>query len=258
MKTILKLASVVSLLTVSLTAFATPTPVNIGGWQSDGDGNWVFAPDNLSAQQNTNGFATVLYEQGTNAQGGVLSGQIDVNTTIDDDFIGFVLGYQSGEIGTDGKVASVADFILIDWKQADQALGSGIGYAGIAASRVEGGASNFDIWTHTGEVSELARGINFGSLGWLDNTSYQFDLVFTDSLIQVYINNTLEIDLTGSFSDGSFGFYNFSQPSVEYSQLRSQTVEEFFAVRNVNQPNALILMFAGFLLLIRKRFIKSK
>lgn len=53
-------------------------------------------PGNDSVLQTTNGNPTVFFEAGSNTQGTALAGQITPNSNWDDDFIGFVLGYQSG------------------------------------------------------------------------------------------------------------------------------------------------------------------
>ncbi|HUF67589.1 MAG TPA: hypothetical protein VMM79_02980 [Longimicrobiales bacterium] len=49
-----------------------------------------------------------------NAQGNQLSGTIRVNTSSDDDYIRFVLGFHSGIL------TGPSDFLLVDWRQSDQ------------------------------------------------------------------------------------------------------------------------------------------
>ena len=68
---------------------------------------------------------------------------------------------------------------------------------------------------------------------------YDFDLVFTESVVQVLVNGILEFDLTGSFSDGAFGFYNSSQAGVLYAGI-----EEDDAVI-VPEPGTLALLGMG-------------
>lgn len=153
-----------------------------------------------------------------------MSGQIEVQTTTDDDFIGFVLGYNSGEI-----FSNTADFFLIDWKQTNQ-----LSWApGLSISHVTNGANGNSLsytgsyWQHPdGEVNLITRGSTLGNVGWADNTTYLFDLVFTSSLIEVIVNGITEISITPddvpgltSFSDGAFGFYNYSQQAVLYSAI---------------------------------------
>ena len=78
---------------------ASAALVDLSSWTGQGgSSNWTVAADKNSVFQSTNGAPTVFFS-GTNDQGKVLSGKIKVETTADDDFIGFVLGYKSGNAG---------------------------------------------------------------------------------------------------------------------------------------------------------------
>jgi hypothetical protein len=214
--------------------------VDLTGWiengykGSAGAGTWTVQPGNDSVFQSTNGNPTVFFEPGANAQGTSLSGTIEVKTTGDDDFVGFVLGYQDGEFNS-----TSADFWLIDWKQNDQ----NPAIDGLALSHVTGditaSAAN-DFWQHVGVVNEVARATNLGSTGWADNTEYTFDLTFTDSLIEVFVDGALEISYSGSFTDGAFGFYNYSQGSVSYAGITEDVLPPA-----VPLPAGLPLLLAG-------------
>ena len=210
---------------------ALAAPVDLSTWTDEtlnnSGSNWtVQGVGNDTVFQSVNGNPTVFFEAGANDQGTSLSGQITVETGGDDDFIGFVLGYQSGELNS-----ASADFLLIDWKQNDQSPA----VDGLAISRVSGdtdGAPTNDFWQHVGVVEELQRGSTLGSTGWLDNTTYTFDLEFTSSLVQVFVNGGLELSLTaaqaglGAFGDGSFGFYNYSQSSVRYAGITEDVIPD--------------------------------
>ena len=156
-----KLALPLALAAMSTSAAAAL--VDLSGWTAQGgSSNWTVAADKNSVFQSVNGSPTVFFS-GSTDQGKALSGKIKVETTGDDDFIGFVLGYQSGN-----ATASVTDFILIDWKQARQYSGGCYANAGLAISRATGGLPDSSAtWCHTGSVQELARATNLGSTGWL-------------------------------------------------------------------------------------------
>jgi hypothetical protein len=208
---------------------ALAAPVDLTGWQWDtlnnsSSANWVVQPSGDAVLQTINGEPTIFFKDGANAQGTALSGTIKVGADGDDDFVGFVLGYSDGEINS-----ASADFILIDWKQNNQ----GVALDGLALSRVTGaggGTSVDDYWDHAGVVTEIARGTNLGSTGWVDNVEYTFDLVFLPDLIQVYVDDVLEISVTAldagvaAFSNGSFGFYNYSQSRVLYAGITEDIV----------------------------------
>lgn len=202
--------------------------VDLTGWTAEGgSSSWNVQAGNDSVLQTVNGAPTVFFDPtATSSQGTALSGNIRVGSDGDDDFIGFVLGYSSGEI-----FSSSADFYLIDWKQGDQA---GWGQ-GLAISHVTNGSNGNttgtggSYWQHTaGEVNLITRADSLGNTGYDDLVDYAFNIIFTSNLIEVSVNGATEISITpadvagvSSFSDGSFGFYNYSQAQVLYSAIRS-------------------------------------
>jgi hypothetical protein len=194
-------------------------PVDLSRWTAEGTQggyDWQVAADNNSVLQTVNSSPTVFYSD-FDGQGIKLSGKIEVQTYHDDDYIGFVLGFEPGDVS-----ASATDFILVDWKQSNQEYYGCTGQVGLAISRVTGGLpDNKDIWCHTDTVEELARGSSLGSTGWQDYTEYTFDIVFNSTNIQVWVEGFKEIDINGTFQNGRFGFYNYSQEYVRYSALQA-------------------------------------
>lgn len=206
---------------LAIAGAAEAAPVDLSTWTATGGGTWIRAADNNSVTQTVNGNPTVFFGPG-NAQGNQLSGTIRVNTSSDNDFIGFVLGFKAGDL-----TAASTDFLLIDWKQGTQSQFGCSANAGLAVSRVTSGlANNAGAWCHApaNGVTELARGTNLGSTGWIDQTTYTFDLVFTASNVKVFVNNVKELDITGTFANGGFGFYNYSQSSVTYGAIQQDVV----------------------------------
>lgn len=233
------LGSLAALLAVTAGS-ASAALVDLSGWTKEGGAsNWTVAADNNSVFQSVNGDPTVFFS-GSNDRGLALSGKIKVETSGDDDFIGFVLGYQSGEYNS-----PTSDFILIDWKQGTQAYYGCSGKQGLAISRVSGGIpDSATSWCHTGTTSELDRALTLGSTGWADNTEYAFDIIFTATNIQVKVNGTTELNVNGAFGDGSFGFYNYSQASVRYSALTQDVAPP---TNDVPEPGSLALVALGLL-----------
>ncbi|MEP4380244.1 MAG: PKD domain-containing protein, partial [Alphaproteobacteria bacterium] len=203
--------------------------VDLGTWSQEdfnaGAGNWTVSAGGETVNQSINGNPTVYYSDVPFA--GDFQGKITVNTTGDDDFIGFVLGFDAGDLTTN----SASDFLLIDWKQGNQFFGSQLGEAGLAVSRVNGlTTNNQDFWGHSGAVTELAEGTTLGSTGWSDLATNEFTFSYTPDNLQIFVNGTLEIDIDsadfggGPFPAGSLGFYNFSQGNVTYSTFSIDSV----------------------------------
>ena len=230
---------------------AAPTSVDLTGWIANGTGgNWTVQGGSDSVKQSLNSATPTIFHNNMNSQGLALSGEITVQTLADDDFIGFVLGYNNNDVTN-----ASADYILIDWKQGDQLSG----IDGLAISRVTGALepgggnhSSNNAWVHSGVVTELARANNLGSIGWFDNTTYNFDLIFTSTAIQVSVDNMVQLSIAGLFNNGSFGFYNFSQENVLYAGIEERTAPP---IGEVPIPAAAFLFapaLLGFLGLRRK------
>lgn len=230
--------------------------VDLTGWTAQGaNSSWNVQAGNDTVLQTVNGNPTVFFDPTVaSTQGTALSGKIKVETTGDDDFIGFALGYSSGGI------SGSTDFFLVDWKQGNQPYygnSGSAGSAGLAISHVTGSASLADFWNHTGAVNEIERGTNLGSTGWADNTEYLFNIVFQSNLIEIKVDGTLELSITpddiagvSTFNDGAFAFYNYSQSQVLYSsitQTNCQTNPNAIACQtsNVPEPTTLALMGLG-------------
>ncbi len=143
-----------------------------------GAGVWTVAGDNLSVYQSVNGQPTLFYSDFL-AFNTSFQGKIKVETTSDNDFIGFALGFQPGDTSN-----SSADYLLVDWKQGSQTFNFGspsctpgsFAPRGLAVSRVTGIPTADEFWGHTNfdspacsdlnnGLQELQRGSTQGSTG---------------------------------------------------------------------------------------------
>lgn len=223
-----------------LAAPAQADPVDLSTWTQEGSGTWNVQPGNDSVIQTVNGNPTIFYSD-FNSFGSQLSGTIQVNTTGDDDFIGFVLGFNPGDL-----TSATTDFLLIDWKQGNQGSFGCTASAGLAISSVSAGlGNNAGAWCHQGAgVTELARGTTLGNVGWADNALYTFDLAYTPTNVQVFVNGALQMNVNGAFSDGRFGFYNYSQAQVEYAGITTQVLPP--PTGAVPEPSTWAMMMFGF------------
>lgn len=256
MKTSSKTLAAVTLLVSTATAYAGP--VDLSTWTAEsypavsgfGAGNWNVAGDNASVNQTVNGQPTLFYSD-FNSFGSSFSGSITVDTGAgDDDFIGFVLGFNGGDTAN-----SAADYLLIDWKKNTQGYNFGspsttpgsTAYEGLAVSRVTGTPTADEFWGHTdfpqnasGGLEELQRANSLGSTGWVTGTTYDFTFDFGPTDLEVFVNGVKELDISGSFNNGSFGFYNFSQAKVTYAGFTKEQ-----GSFDVPEPGSLALLAAG-------------
>ncbi|WP_428389161.1 hypothetical protein [Mucisphaera sp.] len=231
-----------ALCTAACLALATSaqaqTSVDLNTWTQQGpsgNGNWLVENAGDSVFQTINGQPTYFVSPNdffnTTIQGSFLRNRNRQAGFNDNDFIGFVFGFNSppGEFNTD------ATFYLLDWKRGNQ---SGT-EEGFRLSRVNGtdtppfgnaendNLPNYDVLaTNTGST-----------LGWENNIVYDFELLYTADRIKIDItggtgdfeNGLTVFDLSKevigvpAFETGRFGFYNHSQQGVEY---RSFTLTE--------------------------------
>lgn len=230
MKKLLALAAVLGL---STQVYATP--FDLTNWTETPGGDWTVAADGSNVFQSTNGQPTYFLSE-DNYINTVFSGSFGVETSSDDDYIGFVFGYNNSD-----------DYLLFDWKQGWHNSAE----SGFTLSRISG--SNVDLWGHSGsDLTVLASDYTTRDTfrGWLDNTSYAFTLDYSDTNIRIDIDGNTIFDVDGSFSDGKFGFYNYSQSHVRYSGFE-QAVSE-----NVPEPSTLVIFALGVMGLAVRRFEK--
>lgn len=194
----------------------------------DETASWAYdeATNTWSQSVNTNWF-TYLYDPSGEALGKAISGTISVDTTGDDDFIGFVVGYEAGEIGHEN-----ADYLLLTWKQATQGnLPIGMDLYHITGSLARGEADYGLALENVPYAQQLGNSKDYANTGWEDYESYTFDIAYDHHYLAVFVNGVLQYAATPemigaeSFSDGGFGFFNYSQHNVTYGGVQYDDVE---------------------------------
>ncbi len=135
----------------------------------------------------------------------------------DDDYIGFVFGYLRPD-----SAEEYFDFYLLDWKGVAQAgaeegftLSKVLGYVNVGS----GTNTSHPYWDHE-DTTQTVLGTYYGDYGWARGKVYNFELIYEPNRVRISIDTTQIFDIAGEFRPGRFGFYNYSQPGVNYQNFR--------------------------------------
>lgn len=247
----LKITAAAVLAAAASLAGAAEVAIDLGGWSKLGpaaNGNWVVAPGGTSVTQTINDDPTFFVGPDSYIDT-VLRGKIRVGTSSDNDFVGFVMGYNA-PAGT----GSDMDYVLLDWKQGDQSNGGFLAREGFALSRVNGTIASYlpGFWGHTDSAEFDVLGTNYSStLGWADNIEYSFEISYRSDRVTVNVSGgafatpTTVLDVAGTFPEGRFGFYNYSQASVTYSGFTLEQLPPPPPPNAVPEPGSAALALAG-------------
>jgi len=206
-------------------------PILLNDWMQEGaleNGNWTVSEDGQTVFQSINGGPT-FFVSPSDFMNTTINGSFRVLDRGDDDFIGFVIGYQM----PDTSNLNQFDFILFDWKRANQSGGR----EGFALSKISGEVIPDELgevfWEKIEHPALTLLATDFSTTkGWAARTLYNFELEYTASNLKISIDNNLIFDVAGNFQPGRFGFYNYSQEDVEYMSFTEQgTCSTFYADR---------------------------
>ncbi|HAG83748.1 MAG TPA: hypothetical protein DCL61_22015 [Cyanobacteria bacterium UBA12227] len=229
-------------LAISTSASATPTPIYLTNWTQQGNlGNWIVSTDQKSVTQTLNG-APTFFVSPNNFINSLIKGKLKVKPegNLDNDFIGFVFGYQS-PIRNSINTLNHLEFLLFDWKQNSQTVNLNYrAYVGFSLTQINGSKIDnlLHFWQHTDTPEFNVLATDYGlHKGWLDNTEYEFALLYQTNRIKIDIDRKTIFDVSGTFKAGRFGFYNFSQRGADYSNLTYEPV----SVPEPNSPLTLLI-----------------
>ena len=199
-------------------AAALTVPIDLNSFVQVGNpnaGDWDVAADGTSVLQRINEDQTA-YVSPTGFINSSFDGSFGVETSFDNDYVGFVYGFGANESDP---------FFAFTWKQGLQDRSE----AGFTLSRVTGGLSAIPFADHQLDAAGydvVATDVGAGK-GWADNTVYDFKLTYqtTQTTIEVgpdggplatiFTATPADFGLT-QFTAGRFGFFNYSQSNVRY------------------------------------------
>jgi len=223
---VMKKLLALTLLTFSSASFATL--IDLSSWSkvdydvpgAQAASNWALSNANQTVTQTVNADPS-LYRNGNNLTQYTMEGKWKVQSGAgDDDFMGFVFGYQNEH-----------QFYIMDWKKNRQSYAGGTAEAGFRILKIDANSKGDlilnDFWGSNTLQSEILKS-EFVDEGvgtpWVHGATYDFSLDFRkttgDIAIKVMDGALTLWDIVlvdNTFMSGEFGFYNFSQGNVEYS-----------------------------------------
>lgn len=196
------------------------------------DATWHIQSGNTIVEQKVNADASIFLSN-TNVTNNRIDGTWRVGTTDDDDYIGFVFGFQDPQ-----------HFYLFDWKQADQNDPLGFAERGMSIKVVDADSSlkETDLWPMNGNGQRVQQ-LFHNTIAWKPLTDYRFTLEFLPDHFTITVKegiNTVESVTIkdNTYSSGNSGFYNYSQPTVLYSGFTQQALPSWNYSYDVNAADA--------------------
>lgn len=218
---------------------------NFNLWQDEGDSaaQWSAISSGTQALQNYNTNYPSFFVGPDTLINVHISGKFKVNTTSDDDYIGFVFGYQeptnfswmgNPPFNTSLTNSCTMDFYLFDWKKSAQTYSGYTALEGFTLDKVDGTftattAGVFpSFWVHTNSTSfNVLQTLYGNTLGWVSFQTYEFDLYYAPTRAVILLDSDTIFDQSGCFEPGRFGFYNYSQNNSIYWDFNYELFIEF-------------------------------
>ncbi|MCF8464269.1 MAG: PKD domain-containing protein [Flavobacteriales bacterium] len=208
------------------------TDVDFYTWVQAGivaNGNWVVQNAGARIHQTINGnptfFVTPVDYINVRMKGKMRT------TDSDDDFMGVVFGFKN-PLGSNNNF----DTWLFDWKQGAQTNGGFAAQEGFALSHAVGTIPNAayaaTFWGHTNTPEFTVAATNYGNNGWTRNVDHEIEVTYTVNRAIILVDGDTIFDIYDCFEPGRFGFYNYSQQDVYYSDF----TYELFADFTINEP----------------------
>lgn len=213
--------------------------VNFNNWDKTGDANggWLIQNNGTQLYTTQNTVYPTMYVGPDTLINVKITGTFRVEDQADDDFVGFVFGFQETY---DHDWANGAGFnmdheyYLFDWKKNFQTY---IGYSaleGFTLNKVDGTfgyavASVFPgFWQHQNSTTFNVLATQYSTTaGWNPWQTYDFELLYTPTRAVIKIDTDTIFDITGCFEPGLFGFYNYSQRYERYWNFNYELYVDF-------------------------------
>ncbi|MFH7244553.1 MAG: DUF4347 domain-containing protein [Spirulina sp.] len=181
----------------------------------------------LQLVNNTSGTMFLLSDE-ANVINTTVTGTLQVaQGEADDDWIGFVLGYQN----TDGD-AFPEEYVGFTWSQGGSSPYGLAGIAGDNSGNVDANGGQFLVYVDgepaDGDPTQAdVFDSNAGTANWWQpGTQYTFSITYTSAFIKVTVDGALVLEASAAdagltaFKAGQLGFSNASQANVTFGNIR--------------------------------------
>lgn len=175
-------------------------------WSPTGDtgGRWNVSSDGRTVDQVVNTGSEAFYLSGETSINEILRSTLTTFDTDDDD-MGYVVGYQDA-----------SNYVMFRWSDG-----------GFPSSSTNFNAVRSVELYKNGTYYQLAA----DNVHWATDAVYSVDILYTTTLMRVFIDGALVFDIPSSsipagagvttFAAGEYGFYNYSQGGVTYGDVRT-------------------------------------
>lgn len=203
------------------------TDVDFYTWQQAGqpaNGNWTVQAGGSQVFQSINGnptfFVTPVDYINVRMRGRMRTSDGD------DDFMGVVFGFKDPLGASD-----IFDTWLFDWKQGTQTVSGFQALEGFNLSHAVGvippAQYPATFWGHTTTPEFEVVATNYGNNGWQQNVDHEIEVTYTVNRAIILVDGDTIFDVYDCFEPGRFGFYNYSQQSVTYSDFTYELFADF-------------------------------
>jgi len=164
--------------------------------------------------------------------------------------VGFVFGYQSPIVANSDGVNEM-DFLLFDWRKNSYKKSK----EGFRLAKVNGTMNNNPkvFWGHESSPEFKVLATDYaskkGEKGWKRNKEDDFTLLYETDRIKIDIDGNTIFDVSADevgeeFLPGRFGFYNLSQPKVNYYGFTHQDIPFIEEKVSTPEPSSVLGLLA--------------
>ena len=185
------------------------------------DAQWELSADGTTMTQRVNADASILVSD-FDLVNSSIEGTWRADTDSDDDFMGFVFGYQDQ-----------GHFYLFDWKKEDQQDRGTFAERGMTVKVVNSSTlpTNTDLWSSSGTSN--VKILYHNTIPYEFRTDYRFFLDYQPGRFVILVTRVgsnqelarIEIE-DDTYLNGRFGFYNYSMGDIVYRGFTRRNVPE--------------------------------